>query len=89
MSDYISRDDLLNAFAKATENRFISPTTLYGIAKEFPAADVVERKRGEWVWSEEQDGAICSECKAHKGGRLTPFCPNCGATMETDFLHKR
>ena len=50
--------------------------------KSIPAADVVERKRGEWEKSAE-GYRICNRCKSdvaifsgHKN-----FCPNCGADM--------
>ena len=53
--------------------------------ENFPiAADVAERKRGEWV--ENKRGFLeCTECKFERIGiplvhRLN-FCPNCGADM--------
>ena len=57
----------------------------YGVGLgEKKAADVVERKRGEWV--EGVRGYMeCTECKFERIGiplvhRLN-FCPNCGADM--------
>ena len=54
---------------------------------KIPAADVVERKRGEWIehlefWRK------CSECGAawHEQwviGKHLHFCPNCGADMRS------
>lgn len=57
-----------------------------------PTADVVERKRGEWIGEGER--RCCFNCKNpplyNKGGTTfaqtfyrikTKFCPNCGADM--------
>ena len=53
---------------------------------EAPAADVVERKRGEWVMKETiirspyAKNAYCSECLEETSFHHN-FCPNCGADM--------
>ncbi len=49
-----------------------------------PAADVVERKRGEWHWAE--DGhckcSVCGQFATVKRTVVkTNFCPNCGCDM--------
>lgn len=41
---------------------------------EIPTADVVERKKGNWIYS-------CSVCNYYSGTKRTNFCPNCGADM--------
>lgn len=56
-----------------------------------PTADVVERKRGEWIRVTEELGEswMCSECMEefipHDGmeefASYAHFCPNCGADM--------
>ncbi len=50
----------------------------------FPTADVVERKRGEWV---SLNGWItCSECGCEPPNETnieSDFCPNCGADMRS------
>ncbi len=50
-------------------------------------ADVVERKKGKWIWDDE--GYHCSECWFHAHGNTLEcmdgtyrFCPSCGAEME-------
>ena len=90
MTDYIKREDAINAI----ERTWINGTSLCSadkaeeIIKSLPSADVVERKRGEWI--NQNSGAFypmeCSSC--HKppicdddGYCLTDFCPNCGADM--------
>ena len=67
--------------------------------QDAPAADVVERKRGEWVDTgfENSTGKIylCSACnKANNPNKkdvemgrvkeMPDFCPNCGADMRGD-----
>lgn len=54
-----------------------------------PAADVVERKLGAWIWDDE--GYHCSECFFHANGCTGEilsgyyhFCPHCGAAMRED-----
>ena len=69
MSDYIKREDAINAI----ERTWINGTSLCSadkaeeIIKSLPSADVVERKRGEWIWDKDgMDWNIgawrCSEC---------------------------
>lgn len=55
--------------------------------EEAPAADVVERNNGKWIWDDE--GYHCSECFYHADGNTAEiysgqynYCPNCGARME-------
>ena len=52
-------------------------------------ADVIERKRGEWIRWEALNGinkgSECSECGYHTSKAPnygTNFCPNCGARMK-------
>lgn len=54
-----------------------------------PAADVVERKRGEWVKDSDGD-EYCSICSRYMPVREVTgdpsahdFCPNCGADMRS------
>lgn len=56
--------------------------------EDYPAADVVERKTGKWIFSYDHGGPnhayFCSKCKrtihtADLGD--WSFCPNCGAKM--------
>ena len=52
--------------------------------EEAPAADVVERKNGKWIWDDE--GYHCSECFYHAYGNTAEiysgqynYCPLCGS----------
>lgn len=52
--------------------------------RDLPAADVVERKNGKWIWDDE--GYHCSECFYHAYGNTAEiysgqynYCPSCGS----------
>lgn len=79
MKEYIERDDALNAIERSywTEGA-------YERVERLPAADVVERKRGEWEWREQWEthhetrscdliscGWYCTECGIELGDYLT------------------
>lgn len=85
MSDYISREDAMDAWY--TNERY---TDIEGI----PSADVVEQKHGKWLDVPDPDDMYveceCSECheryfKFHSSldFKWIPYnyCPNCGASM--------
>ena len=87
MSDYIKREDALDAWYD--NERFTD-------IEAIPATDVVERKRGKWIYQfhEDEVGVTCSECEGYaesfarwiydEGYRIDyNFCPNCGAEMES------
>ena len=99
MAEYIEREALLADFGEEPyiwmdtdqEIQEHSDWLLYtSIVKNFPAADVVERKRGEWV--EDHDGdEYCSNCSRYMPVTEVTgdpsahfFCPNCGADMRRD-----
>ena len=59
---------------------------------EIPTADVVERRKGDWIVIMNEptitfDECICSECGTveyfNKGWKKFNFCPNCGAQMDS------
>lgn len=85
MSDYIKREDAINAVADyllehrgtGTLNHIQNASVIINI--RCPSADVVERKRGEWIVK--QNGfAECSVCEQYYFSDYN-FCPNCGADM--------
>lgn len=101
MSDYISREAAIKALCERSEPCFTKngePTFIgdyIGAITSIPAADVVERKTGEWVKIPpyNQNYWKCSCCGienkyAYKDGDVTVYelqdfyCPNCGAKMD-------
>ena len=64
--------------------RACSVDDMFGDIEDYPAADVVERKRGEWkiaAFGIDGEDVYCSVCGI--GGNLPywNFCPVCGADM--------
>ncbi len=47
-----------------------------------PTIEAAPVRNGEWVY-DEYDIPHCSEC-GKEPKEISPFCPNCGAKMETD-----
>lgn len=93
MRDYIKREDALNIDFRCNVRMFESrlktaerAVQAYADAiAELPAADVVDRKKGEWtplfpVLCNRPYGYECSSCSSVIGS-MTNFCPNCGADM--------
>lgn len=91
VGDYISRDEMV----EQTKARSVLGAPKYNtgletaieVATSIPAADVVERKPGVWIWDDE--GYHCSECFFHAYGSTAEilsgdyhFCPHCGAAMD-------
>ena len=97
MTDYISRNDALNAFAKvyefpsgSIERCFEQVKDVYDKINNLPASDVVERKHGKWSPFDDGNGFgfQCSACKCVTYGCSLEiftgdfkFCPYCGADM--------
>ena len=92
MSDYIKREDAIKLACSDCEPYSCDKNcTLMQILKMTPVADVVERKRGDWIRVTEELGEswMCSECMEefipHDGmeefASYAHFCPNCGADM--------
>lgn len=82
VGDYISREAALSA-----QNKSMNLAECRKRLERLPAADVVERKLGVWIWDDE--GYHCSECFFHTYGIHAEilsgdyhFCPHCGATMQ-------
>ena len=91
MTEYIKREDAVEAFYTATGDGDKADWAV-GVIKSIPSADVVERKRGKWI----KDCNVaffwkCSECGAYIFWRKEEYllrnedepnyCPNCGADM--------
>lgn len=93
MNDYIKRKDAINLFKRDDIHGFMLPEKekeyLAWCIERLPSADVVERKRGEWIkeidtMSGSEDCApinyYCSECGAFSPKKKN-FCYSCGADM--------
>ena len=91
MSDYVSKDIVV----KNVLDQMLHSKSLIAMRERIynlEAADVVERKRGEWMkavqWLDES--WVCSECMEEYVSvdadfkDYAHFCPNCGARMVTD-----
>ena len=85
-------DALISFFGLSAEDEYGSAVTevLNGLPSAQPSADVVERKKGEWVWMGEKGDSrfMCSVCKSKENvptimgkPEVWWFCPNCGADM--------
>ena len=82
MSDYIKRED---AIALARKGVLISNRNFKKVCKainDLPSADVVERKRGEWIDAGQYPFDACSLCGCNVDSyEEYNYCPNCGADM--------
>ena len=77
MSDYIKREDALNAL------REYPVTKLKTAIRRLPSADVAPVRHGRWevIDAEEPRRYGCSECK-RLSWHMENYCPNCGARMD-------
>ena len=85
MGDYIKREDAINALAISQDFSGINAEKLNNLLSNIPSADVVERKRGEWV---QISPAKIYECSVCGGNVMTTdiecykYCHQCGALMK-------
>lgn len=92
MSDYISRDALLNSTSVLAVYSANEDIVSYGVSfdtiRDFPAADVAPVRQGQWKMSSKRPATIiCSECNAgfdvwKHDGKDFKYCPHCGAMMD-------
>ena len=90
---YINREDAVKAICDY-EGLYLAEMLM----SDIPSADVVERKRGEWIYGE-HDIAMCDGYRCDKCGFFVPwdyehkfidfikdyhFCPSCGADMRKE-----
>lgn len=92
MKEYIDKAVLLNMidtdFDLGYGEILVDPCVFVELVENATAADVVERKRGEWIASGLfEDIAKCSVCGAKHftmdcvSAYKLNFCPHCGADM--------
>lgn len=89
MSDLISREETIKAFAPYAEyesNRTNEDwvARIITILNNMPSIDTEERKKGAWVVDHDYTFLMfpvyCSNC--HRHGKPTDnYCPNCGSRM--------
>lgn len=59
-----------------------------GVIAYLPAADVVEVVHARWIWNEENECFVCSNCELsalndYRGDSTNSnYCPSCGAKMD-------
>jgi hypothetical protein len=92
MNEYISKEYIRNIVQKHWDDSCGAECYAYSVVLDdidvAPIADVVEVKRGKWVWKDFGDHAgfltlCCSECLDTCGARENAsYCSNCGAKME-------
>lgn len=84
MAEYIDRE----AYIKTVKDIPMWGSVAAMMADCVPAADVVEVKHGEWIWSEENECWVCRCCEMsalnnYRGNSTASnYCPNCGARMD-------
>ena len=87
MPRYIDAD----ALKQRIKNNWYTATEIDEDIDAEPAADVVERKVGEWEQKEDPYGffdtiPVCSICGCTTKMRETyHYCPNCGAMMKGEY----
>ena len=80
MSEYINKDEFERAVMFSDDEDI--QDVIYRL-RDFPRADVVEVKRGEWIIREPiHMHSICSCCGYYNAySPYFNYCPNCGADM--------
>ena len=100
---YIEQEKLMRQVRLLARRTSLGETTVsdltglevIGLILDAPAADVVERKHGEWAidqedleWGNALKRRYCTNCKKRpffdkeeRAFVLTDFCPHCGADM--------
>lgn len=69
---------------------FYEADKVWDAIKAAPTADVVEVKHGRWIWNDEDECWICSNCELsalnnYRGDSTeSNYCPYCGAKMDGD-----
>ena len=56
-------------------------TAINEIKHHIPTADVVERRRGKWLYLDGLDAFECSVCGRQMVRNIFDYCPWCGAEM--------
>lgn len=92
MNDYIKREDAIKAIEELPNvyngwSDAYDKAYIIGTLEEVPKANVMERKRGKWIYPTDIIGfGKCENCNALWDKLLIDniyfkFCPRCGADM--------
>lgn len=91
MNEYIKKSEAIKAVEKRKNSPYMQTPLQYGACesiwwaiKELPSADVVELKRGRWIYQfrdSENEEYRCSKCNYPEAYKPN-YCPNCGAYMK-------
>ena len=85
MKKYIDADLLKSELKDLNESERLCYMGVFDVINSQPAADVAEVVHGKWL--EDDYGYFrCSECGSEQDTPeyTTPFCPLCGAKMDTE-----
>lgn len=82
MTDYIKREDAIEAFDPKQRRDWYTPWIVETL-EDLPPADVAPVRHGRWevIDAEEPRRYGCSECK-RLSWHMENYCPNCGAKMD-------
>lgn len=85
MSDYIKREDAIEAFDPLQRQDWYTPWIVETL-EDLPSADVAPVRHGRWVTTYRYGFPIweCSECGTQTGTANFPYCFNCGAKMDEE-----
>lgn len=88
MTDYIKREDAIQAFEPQQRRDWYTPWIVETL-KDLPSADVAPVRHGRWVESFKVNAPptlrsrwTCSWCGNVQTYGITDYCPNCGARMD-------
>lgn len=86
MADYIKREDALERLCSDCIDGCTRHCAEYTMLRSIPAANVVERKHGEWARMSELDYrcSVCNKRTFINRYPLYAYCPNCGADMRKE-----
>lgn len=94
MSKYIETDKLKQMVEHEMDMQdTYLPAHFFDIVDDMPAADVVELRRGRWIYRQlpmplsdgSKECVECSICHTHWDGEMN-YCPNCGARMDSNAI---
>ena len=80
MEERLIDGTLLAEYIRKIDMPFEKKTTVLCVLNTMPTIDPV--KHGKWIISSDGYYPYCSECNFRPEGKMTNYCPNCGARMD-------